>query len=313
MNPFFCETKERMRLVSLFVAVIATAALSCKDEAGEDVGSWVLQKFPQSTTYVYNSNTSPSPFSLNDTAQGALAHTMQQFWMPGTNYVLYNDEPPFQTTYNFSAAHAKAALLWDSTTAIAIFHSIPKFPVGPAESSSYGGLLENAWEYAQHVACVTLPIQEFPTIQSYLAAMSPNVYEGAFQEPSVIPTDACSYLTIPTDPPRILVVKPASYNVDIWASCVSEHFGTNLQVMSWIHGTMDGTVQNGTVTTDIANVTYPFGVSYTEWDNHAKWAIGAEPFVCVGDLNRVETQKVRGGAAMCWKDGELWTAWNAIV
>ena len=296
-----------MRGSTFLTSLVSIAAISCKDESGVDVGSWVIQKFPQSTNYVFGPN--QSPYSLNDTQQGALAHTMQQFWLPNMEYVLYNDEPPFQTVYNFSVAHAKAALLWDSTTAIAILHSIPKFPVGPEESPEYIGLLPNAWEYAQHVACLTVPVQDLPALQTYLTSMTPNIYEGGFQA-KPIPMETCAYLPIAD---RILIVKPATYHVDIWATCVSQYFHSDLQVMSWIHGTMDGTIQNGTVTTDISNVTYSFGESYTEWANHAKWAIGAAPLVCVGDLNRVETQKVRSGAALCWKDVELWTAWNATV
>ena len=299
-----------MRLFSFLTFMATTAALSCKDEGGEDVGSWVLLKFPQSTSYVYNSNNAPSPHSLNDTDQGALAYTMQQFWLPGIQYAMYNDEAPYATTYNFSVAHAKAALLWDSTSAIAILHSIPKFPVGPEESPEYIGLLPNAWEYAQHVACITLPIQELPTLSKSLEALNPLVYEGGFPIQNDEHPQTCQY-TIVGD--RLLITKPQTYQVDIWSSCVSQHFQTDLQVMSWIHGTMDGTVTNGTVTTDIQHITYSFGANYTEWDNHAKWAIGANPLVCVGDLNRVETQKVRSGAALCWKDPELWSAFNAIV
>ena len=295
----------------LFLTTLVTAAaISCKDEQGEDVGSWVLLKLPQSTSYIYNFNTFQSPYSLNDTTRGALTHTIQQLWTPNTNYVLYNDEPPYETSYNFSSAHAKAALMWDSTSAVAIMHSIPKFPVGPAESSEYIGLLPNAWEYAQHVACVSVSIQDLPAFSASLKALNPQVYEGAFLTTPSLNSQTCQYHTVGD---RMLITKPANYEVDIWSTCISQHFQTNLQVMSWIHGTMDGTVTNGTTTSDIAQITYSFGVTYTEWENHAKWAIGAEPFVCVGDLNRVETQKVRSGAALCWKDPELWAAWNAIV
>jgi deoxyribonuclease-2 len=247
---------------------------------------------------------------LNDTTQGALTHTIQQLWTPNTNYVLYNDEPPYGNSYNFSAAHAKATLMWDTTSAIAILHSIPKFPVGPEESQEYIGLLPNAWEYAQHVACVSVSLQDLPALSASLEALNPQVYEGTFPKQASAQPETCQYHAIGD---RMLITKPATYQVDVWSTCVSQYFQSDLQVISWIHGTMDGTVTNGTTTTDIAQITYSFGVTYTEWENHAKWAIGQVPLVCVGDLNRVETQKVRSGAALCWKDPELWTALNAIV
>lgn len=300
-----------MRLFTLLASIVTATSLSCKDEQGADVGSWVLLKFPQSTSYVYNTDQTPSPYSLNDTANGALSHTIQQLWSAITpNYVLYNDGPPYATTYNFSVAHAKAALMWDATTAIAILHSIPKYPVGPEEAPTYIGLLQNAWEYAQHVSCTTIPLQDLPAFLAALQSLNPLVYEGAFPSHTTSNPQTCQYIPIAD---RILITKPAAYQVDIWATCVSQHFQSDLQVMSWIHGTMDGTVTNGTTTMDIAQITYPFGTTYTEWDNHAKWAIGEQPLVCIGDLNRVETQKVRSGAALCWKDVATWEALNAIA
>lgn len=303
-----------MQRICLLTAIATASGVSCKSESGDDVGNWELFKFPKSTSYVYSQNSYESSYSLNDTTNGALAHTMQQLWLPNVNYTLYNDEPPYSTSYNFSVAHAKAALIWDESSAIGIFHSIPKFPVGPGSSSSYIGLLPNAWDYAQHVACINLPIETFPTIASSLSTLTPEIYEGSMLNiEDIKSSETCEYLTLDPAVNRILITKPQSYNVDIWETCISPYFGTDLQVMSWIHGTMDGPYTNQTTTTDISGVTYSFGVSYSEYDNHAKWAIGQTPLVCIGDLNRVESQKQRSGAAICWKDLDVWNALNSII
>jgi hypothetical protein len=101
------------------------AALSCMNDVGNPVSNWEILKFPQSTSYMYSSNTQLSLYDLNSTTSGALAYTMQQFWLPNITYALYNDEPPYATTYNFSVAHAKAAFVWNPITTVALFHSIP--------------------------------------------------------------------------------------------------------------------------------------------------------------------------------------------
>ncbi len=233
---------------------------------------------------------------------------MQQFWIPSLQYALYNDEPPYATNYNFSVAHAKAAFVWDANTAVALFHSIPQFPVGPRTSPAYIGLLGNAWEYAQHVVCITMATADFLNVATLLAGMDPSVYEGSL--PSPTPLLNCISHSFGS---YLLTAKSATYDVDIWSSCVSPYFSSNLQVISWVHGPLDGPSCATLQTTDILQISYPFGVSYLNYDNHAKWGIGTYPLVCFGDLNRVETQAVRAGAVLCWKNTQLYESLQSII
>lgn len=291
----------------LFVAV---GALQCKNEVGDDVESWEILKFPKSTSYVYSTNQQTSLYDLNSTTEGALAYTMQQLWTPNIQYLVYNDEPPFATTYNFTSAHAKAVFFWDSETAVALFHSIPKFPVGPNMSLQYVGLLPNAWEYAQHIVCVTMTPMEIQTLLPILGALGPRVYGGSLPEPASLHSQACTIQPIDN---RLLFAKPATFEVDIWSACVAPYFGTSLQVISWVHGTLDGPVCNVNQTVDITQITYGFGESYTNYNNHAKWGIGEYPLVCFGDLNRVTTQTIRSGAVLCWKDMDVYNSLQSII
>jgi deoxyribonuclease-2 len=301
-------------MIFSFLAFLATTgiALECKDEQGSSVESWEILKFPQSTSYVYSTNTSPSPYDLNSTSEGALGLTMQQLWLtPQPFYALYNDEPPYETSYNFSAAHAKAIFFWDSSTAVAIFHSIPMFPVGPQQSSEYIGLLHNAWEYAQHIVCLSTTPSALQEVLPLIAGLYPNVYGGTLPNAVNLPDNQCSYTPLEN---RMLITKSGNYLVDIWSECVSPYFSTPLRVISWVHGEREGPVCNSTLsTTDITEIAYSFGVMFSEYDNHAKWALGTYPFLCFGDLNRVTTQKSRAGSVLCWKDDTLYDSLDAIV
>ncbi len=138
--------------------------------------------------------------------------------------------------------------------------------------------------------------------------MNPEVYEGSL--PSTTQLTECSFNPFGS---YVLIAKPASYNVDIWSSCVAPYFSSNLEVISWVHGTLDGPSCNTSQTTDILEIYYPFGISYSNYNNHAKWGIGVYPLVCFGDLNRVETQKTRGGAVVCWKDVDLYDSLQVII
>lgn len=304
------------------------AIVSCLDESNSKVQSWTIFKLPQSTTYYYYDTNQKilqqSPYSLNDTSNGALTNTIQQLWssLSNINYVLYNDEPPSNPPYNFSVAHSKGFWMWDDKSAIIITHSIPKFPLGPQESSEYIGLLSNAWVYGQVVSCLTVTSQEIEAMISYLEITNPLVYETTV---SSLPTEdkqitikgenqnniPCnSYLLENT---YLWFVKSPSTQIDIWSSCIAPYFDSSMQVESWLHGANpDGPTCS---TYDIVDIqALEFGESeISNYDDHSKWGIGESPLVCFGDLNRMQSQMIRGGGVYCWKDQELWQIMNNII
>lgn len=59
---------------------------------------------------------------------------------------------------------------------------------------------------------------------------------------------------------------------------------------------------------------YAFSFKYTV--DHSKYAISTskeEPFVCIGDLNRVHSQAKRGGGVMCQSNLDLWTIFSKSI
>ena len=48
-------------------------------------------------------------------------------------------------------------------------------------------------------------------------------------------------------------------------------------------------------------------VTWTEGDDHAKWAVmlDGSSNLCVGDINRMTTQRKRGGGAVCFSNAGL--------
>lgn len=319
-------------IILLGYSVFNTNALSCKDENGKEVSTWSILKLPRGTKYYYydiNNELSLSPHSLNDTEVGALAHTMRQLWDSNINYKLYNDEPPFQTEYNMSVGHSKGVWMWDEENAVLVTHSIPKFPVGPKTDSEYMGLLENAWDYGQSMSCMEISLSSLPQIFGVLAAEIPLVYEEScsntaglcseyqkYQEytKSIEENIVCSVQLI--DNKYVMFVKTSLEEIDIWSDCIAEYFGTEMRVESWVHGELEGSYCPPDVnfrTLDIKSINFADGNSFVEYDDHSKWGLGVSPLVCYGDMNRVTTQKVRGGSTYCWKDATLWSNMNAII
>lgn len=304
------------------------SSISCKDESGSDIPTWTIMKLPKGTDYYYydaNYGYKFSQHSLNDTRTGALAHTMKQLWEEETQYMIYNDEPPNEVTYNFSVAHSKAIWMWDDMSAVLIAHSVPKFPQGPKEQEEYTGLMSNAWMYGQHIACFPISLNALPNTFSLLDETSPLVYETScnncynqFQNEtadiSLNETIACP--TYEIDDKYLMFMKPSEIEVDIWASCIAPYFSSEVAVESWIHGKMDGPYCSPSYpynTVDIKSLRFPEGQSFTEYHDHSKWGILQSPLVCFGDLNRVTTQMQRAGTVYCWKDETLWTELNQII
>jgi len=304
------------------------SAISCKDEEGVDIDSWTIMKLPKSTDYFYyeaNGGMSQSAYSLNDTSAGALSYTMWQLWKePDVEYMLYNDEPPNQTAYNFSVAHSKGVWMWDSKSAVVITHSIPKFPSGPGEGGWYTGLEQNAWEYGQAASCFQVSADYLETALASIQLTAPLIYERRCsdcygRQPSKAlrgggASNPCNVSLL--DDGRILFMKPSTLQVDIWASCISPYFASDARVESWIHGTTDGAFcppEYAFETTDIQSLAFPNGKTVIEYDDHSKWGVLESPIVCFGDLNRVTTQMQRAGTVYCWKDGALWSQLDGMI
>jgi len=50
--------------------------------------------------------------------------------------------------------------------------------------------------------------------------------------------------------------------------------------------------------------------------DHAKWGISAEstvPYVCIGDINRMQSQFMRGGQTTCFQNEHLWTGFHLAI
>jgi len=75
---------------------------------------------------------------------------------------------------------------------------------------------------------------------------------------------------------------------------------------------------------NILNLTWVVNqTAYKETKDHSKWAIGINfatnsyphcgPLVCVGDINRMESQRNRGGGLSCFMNKGLWNGFKNLI
>lgn len=312
------------RLVSILSFLYGAFSISCLDDKGESTDSWTILKAPKTgDSFLYATGTeelySPS-YSLNDTSQGALSLTLNQLWQADTNYVLFNDEPPGVSGYNYTVGHTKGILAVDASaqTGFYIVHSFPQWPSGPRSQTSYGGLSSNLWTYGQNAYCVSVLAKTIDTIAYAFQLTIPNIYEARLSTPvenslqnltnlvkgkfSKEPICVTHPFTSVGGKPHILFSKSTQWNKDLWSSCVAPFVKKDLVVESWIRGSAIGPSCSGTYeVNDASEIDFDSSFTWSEYNDHSKWASSTDgQIACHGDINRMTTQFIRGGGAVCF-------------
>jgi deoxyribonuclease-2 len=95
--------------------------------------------------------------------------------------------------------------------------------------------------------------------------------------------------------------KSTQWDSAVWDDCIAPFFQTGLLVQSWLQGSAMGANCSGAYPIkDIQSVTFSPEFSWENANDHSKWALSTDSsFVCFGDINRVYSQAVRGGGAVC--------------
>lgn len=311
------------------------SGLTCLDGQGVSVDRWMILKYPAGMSYAYwDPNTGsvvPQRNSLNATTDGALAFTMQQLWNTTVGYAFYNDEIPNTETYNFTVGHSKGIWMWDADEEEGVFihHSIPKFPQGPdASPMGFAGLPSNAWDYGQHLACISMSFAELERIVVSYILVAPQIYEhrGSFKSLDALingnynGNPLCQHIKLISKGGTGVVgfAKNAAWNQDLYDACIAPTFMIGFYVESWLHGKVPvGPSCAPYVVADIQSVQIDFDVVYSSYSDHSKWAISMASemsgYVCVSDINRMESQFLRNGGAFCFHDDGLWTSLTSSV
>ena len=116
--------------------------------------------------------------------------------------------------------------------------------------------------------------------------------------------------------PFKVYAKTAEWNNDLYAGCVTPQEQDTLLVESWIRGKAEGPVCpiSDYNTLDIHYLSFVVGSGidsrssgidsrWSETQDHSKWAITEiKDVICMGDINRMTSQYLRGGGTACFTD-----------
>eukprot|EP00029_Vermamoeba_vermiformis_P013589 TRINITY_DN850_c0_g1_i1.p1 TRINITY_DN850_c0_g1~~TRINITY_DN850_c0_g1_i1.p1 ORF type:complete len:384 (-),score=34.65 TRINITY_DN850_c0_g1_i1:40-1119(-) len=325
----------------------------CRDEfTGAPVDWWITYKFPEEaknsesgTSYAYmdaNTYTSSqwkiSTKSLDD-SDSALSATLDPFYSNPTGYIMWNDESP-DGHKTSSKAHAKGLMTLDMNGGFFLRHSIPRFPENPSQGGY--SFPDNERVYGQTLLCITMNVDQLNQIAGQYVINNPYVYA------STIPSNvgsAYSYfeqlVSLKTKPTGQTVTnnvtnvfssggvlftdfaKDKAWDQDLYDDLVGPYYRTNLIVESWGRPLMPSDCSDNYKTMNVKQVTFDSSISFHETKDHAKWAaspmssnkhLRSNPYVtCIGDINRMTSQRNRGGGATCIINSNINAAFNNLA
>lgn len=318
--------------------------ISALNENGKPVDWWFIYKVPQLSAganndtatgyeYVYYDphlkSVEKSPNVLNK-GKGALNLTLNSvFKKPGatTGWILYNDEKPASAkgADDGNLGHTKGVIVFDtaSKTAYWLLHSWPKF-------ADPGAADDPTPKYGQTYICISLDIATAGKIAAQMANhQEPQVY--ASRTAKLPETDPLYLLTqkinanAPSDSdvielksrggmPFKVIAKNRKWDKDFWNGLVGPTLKADMNVETWIRGPIPPIADTDGIhkTFDIKYINLgPLGAhwAWPETHDHAKWGITLHSdWVCVGDINRMISQRKRGGGTIAFQNETLWKA-----
>jgi deoxyribonuclease-2 len=114
--------------------------------------------------------------------------------------------------------------------------------------------------------------------------------------------------------PFQVIAKNREWNKDFWNELVGPTLDDDMDDETWIRGPIPPIADSDGIhkTFDIKYINLgPLGIqlAWPETHDHAKWGITLhKPWICVGDINRMISQRKRGGGTIAFQNTTLWQA-----
>src|SRR5258708_6405027 len=317
------------------------------DESGRPVDWWFMYKVPllgagtnndAATGYEYvyydskintaNGKVDKSAFT-SDGGKGALNRTLDSvFKNPSstTGWILYNDEGPegAKIKDDGNLGHTKGVLAFDTSSGTAYW----LLTSGP-RSADPAAVRDPTPKYGQTYRCLTLDIATASKIAKQMAThQEPQTFLNRMV--NVKKTDPLYLLTQKLDPNAPastdvlklkttgglrfwVIAKNRDWNKDFWNELVGPELGEDMDVETWIRGPIPPIADSDGVhkTFDIKYINLGAMGAHWVWPethDHAKWGITLKSnWICVGDINRMISQRKRGGGTIAFQNQTLWT------
>jgi len=239
-------------------------------------------------------------------------------------------------------AHSKATIAFDASTGFWLAHSAPGFPYSHDICPSSWTFPTPQTVYAQHFFCLAIETSDIEKISSFLQLYYAYIYDS--NVPTSIP-NLSQFSTLVSGKYNTswgsmgfsssggmtiaAFAKHGATHADMYEDYIAPALNTGLWVESWCCGTYGDCCQlsycqgdsisdpsdpqQGESTyafnsIDIEALSFASNLYYTTANNHAKFALSQTGnIVCPSDNNRADSQRNRGGGALCFENSQLYT------
>ncbi|KAK9753894.1 Deoxyribonuclease II [Popillia japonica] len=278
--------------------------------------------------YTFITSNSVNPWKLSSipiaSLNSILALTLLPLYSSNATdliYILYNDQPPNKRP-NDNKGHTKGVVVGDEDGGFWLIHSVPNFPSKPEDGSYIYPLTGSL--YGQSFLCISLNSDNLNNIGKQLLYNELNMY--AKNMPSVLSdkfphlTDVINGKTV-DQPPWFNVLnitsrqgtdfttfaKTKNFGRDLYRDWVTPTLGSSFFVETWPNGvgrlpSSCGTPFSTLNVKSIKLSTADVNIDFSSTHDHSKWAVssdGPQYWICVGDINRADSQMHRGGGTVC--------------
>ncbi|XP_018051926.1 PREDICTED: plancitoxin-1 [Atta colombica] len=269
-----------------------------------------------------------------------------------TFWVLYNDDPPNRSTHA-KYGHTKGTMMAHKQEGFWLIHSVPNYPPVPNsgndtkripvnETSTLGNRSEydyptSGMQYGQSFLCISVDDDQFDLIGRQLMYNQIIAYRrnipATFAMMFPVLTDAANQKRIKQAPfisktllkssggvEFISFAKSDKWQKDLYEDFVAPTLKTDLFAETWLNGRgrlpsdCERVKVYNIITINLASVNIDFKSSR----DHSKWAVAVEgkanrTWTCIGDINRADTQYIRGGGTVCFNNRNVWNNYRKAV
>ncbi|XP_065159044.1 plancitoxin-1 [Atheta coriaria] len=315
------------------------------DENNNPVDWYILYKIPHikkgapseliknGFAYMYltsdnDENWTLSNINIMDNEKSFLATTLAPVYQSENDnniaHIFYNDEKPSGGNKG-TKGHTKGALATDQKGGFWLIHSTPAFP--PSVNDNYSYPLSGT-VYGQSILCISLDTLNLNNAALQLFYDQPQVYSSNF------PSDLMLYYPNMKriidhesidSPPWFMIqslktlkeqefvsfAKTKDFSKELYEDLVAPGLNSSLEVESWLNGPgkLASNCSKHFSVKNIEEITLKEAdVSFSSSLDHSKWAVSSETnqnWICIGDINRAEHQKKRGGGTTCINNPQI--------
>eukprot|EP00112_Aurelia_sp_Birch-Aquarium-sp1_P020029 Seg507.5 transcript_id=Seg507.5/GoldUCD/mRNA.D3Y31 product=Plancitoxin-1 protein_id=Seg507.5/GoldUCD/D3Y31 len=334
-----------------FYSSVASLQLSCIGDNGKPVDWFIAYKLPHKVQnplqdgygYVYMDANSGgfvvSKYSAKDT-RSAMGATLEPVYSNAKGmkeslaYMFYNDANPEGKEF-FDYGHSKGDVAFNENGGFWLVHSVPKYPNSTHDGYDYP---HSGTYYGQMFFCVNFNTSEFDKIGMQLRYNGPHIHDSNLpssmeqQFPNIkslvngdfildAPYNRSVHLISSGGKRLVHFAKNKNFGADLYAAFVAPSLKTPLLAETWQQGHgRTGSWCKGQFTVEnilrlnIATDTQSF--AFVNFEDHSKYVLSktsANAVVCIGDINRMESQFKRGGGTLCTFDSSVWTAFRKFA